>query len=165
MSRTYVLKTVQQIPAGKDEVWEFFRDPRNLQEITPSSLGFTVTRYDEAVEMYTGQLMEYTVRPLAGVPLYWMTEITHLEPGRYFVDEQRFGPYRFWQHQHHFREIDGGTEMTDIVHYRVPFWIVGDLVERLFVRKQLRRIFEYRYDAVVRRFGGRASQRCGVLFS
>ena len=98
--------------------------------------------------MYPGQIIEYTVKPLLGIPLYWMTEITHVEEGKYFVDEQRFGPYSLWHHQHHFREVPGGVEMTDIVHYKIPLWILGDIANALFVRKQLQGIFDYRFKKV-----------------
>ncbi|MCG7858958.1 SRPBCC family protein, partial [Flavihumibacter sediminis] len=99
-------------------------------------------------KMYPGQIIEYTVKPLFGIPLYWMTEITHVEEGKYFVDEQRFGPYSLWHHQHHFREVPGGVEMTDIVHYKIPLWILGDIANALFVRKQLQGIFDYRFKKV-----------------
>ncbi len=103
--------------------------------------------------MYAGQIIEYTVKPLLGIPLYWMTEITHVQPHVYFVDEQRYGPYSMWHHQHHFKEIDGGVEMTDIVHYKIPFWILGDIANTLFVRSQLEGIFSYRTEVVNKMFG------------
>lgn len=103
--------------------------------------------------MYAGQLIEYTVRPVLGIPVYWMTEITHVEQDRFFVDEQRFGPYSLWHHQHHFKEVPGGVEMTDIVHYKVPFWILGDLANMVLVRGKLKEIFEYRFKKVAEIFG------------
>ncbi|MCW3113213.1 MAG: hypothetical protein JWR18_1609 [Segetibacter sp.] len=103
--------------------------------------------------MYAGQIIEYTVKPILGIPLYWMTEITHVDEGKYFVDEQRFGPYSLWHHQHHFKEVSGGVEMTDLVHYKLPFWILGDLANALFVSKQLREIFDFRYKTVEEKFG------------
>jgi ligand-binding SRPBCC domain-containing protein len=103
--------------------------------------------------MYAGQIIEYTVKPVLGIPVYWMTEITHVEEGRFFVDEQRFGPYRFWHHQHHFHEIPGGVEMTDIVHYKNPLWLLGDLANGLFVKKRLEQIFDFRFKKVEELFG------------
>jgi len=103
--------------------------------------------------MYPGQIIEYKVKPVLGIPLYWMTEITHVEDQKYFVDEQRFGPYSLWHHQHHFKAISGGVEMSDIVHYKIPFGILGDLSQALFVRKELKSIFDYRIKAVERIFG------------
>ncbi len=102
--------------------------------------------------MYPGQIIEYKVKPILGIPLYWMTEITHVEEGKFFVDEQRFGPYTLWHHQHHFREIPEGIEMIDIVHYKLPLWILGDIANVLFVRKQLNGIFDHRFAAVEKRF-------------
>ncbi len=102
--------------------------------------------------MYEGQIIEYTVRPLLGIPLYWMTEITHVRDKIYFIDEQRFGPYSLWHHQHHFKETKDGVEMTDLLHYKVPLYAVGRLVNRLLVRKQVEKIFEYRYRKVEEMF-------------
>ncbi|HAL94802.1 MAG TPA: hypothetical protein DCP55_02270, partial [Chitinophagaceae bacterium] len=94
-----------------------------------------------------------TVKPLLGIPLYWMTEITHVQDMQYFIDEQRFGPYTLWHHQHHFKAIEGGVEMTDIVHYRIPLGPLGDLANALFVRAKLKKIFDFRYEAVENLFG------------
>lgn len=102
--------------------------------------------------MYAGQLIEYRVSPLLGIPMYWMTEITQVVEGKYFIDEQRFGPYSLWHHQHHFREVEGGVEMTDIVHYKIPMGILGVVADKLFVRKKLETIFDYRYVAVDKLF-------------
>lgn len=153
MSKVYALKTVQRIPVTLENAWDFFSRPANLQEITPTGLGFTVLSQHHGSYMYPGQLIEYTLKPLLGIPVYWMTEITHVEDQKFFVDEQRFGPYSFWHHQHHFSEIDGGIEMTDIVHYKLPAWFLGDLMHRLLVRSRLREIFGFRHAAVEKRFG------------
>ncbi len=103
--------------------------------------------------MYPGQIIEYKVRPMLGIPVYWMTEITHVEKEKYFVDEQRFGPYALWHHQHHFKAIEGGVEMTDIIHYKVPMGILGDIANSLFVDRSLKNIFRYRHKAVEQKFG------------
>ena len=116
-------------------------------------MAFTIKSKNHGDKMYAGQIIEYTVRPLFSIPFYWMTEITHVEEGKYFIDEQRFGPYNLWHHQHHFKEVTGGVEMTDIVHYKIPFWFVGDIANTTFVNKQLKQIFAYRYKSVEERFG------------
>jgi ligand-binding SRPBCC domain-containing protein len=120
----------------------------NLKEITPAQMGFNVTSDPDfsARKMYAGQVITYTVKPLLGIPLFWMTEITHVEEGQFFVDEQRVGPYSLWHHQHHFKAIPGGVEMTDLVHYRVPLGWLGDFANWLFVRRQLEGIFDYRWN-------------------
>ena len=148
MSRVYNLETKQTLPISLREAWNFFSSPKNLQKITPPHMGFQIISKHHGDKMYAGQIIEYKVRPLFGVPLYWMTEITHVEDQKYFVDEQRFGPYSLWHHQHHFKEVAAGVEMTDIVHYKLPFWFLGDIAQGLFVKKQLEGIFKYRYDAV-----------------
>lgn len=153
VSKIYSLKAVQKIPVSLNKAWEFFSSPANLQEITPGGLGLKIISKHHEEKMYAGQVIEYKVSPLLGIPLYWMTEITHVEDQKYFVDEQRFGPYRLWHHQHHFKAIDGGVEMTDIVHYKLPLWFLGDIANELFVKKKLRQIFDYRFKKVEELFG------------
>lgn len=153
MSKVYSLQTVQRIPVGLDKAWDFFSSPANLQTITPTSLGFKIISKFHGNRMYPGQIIEYKVSPVLGIPLYWMTEITHVEDQKFFVDEQRFGPYALWHHQHHFKSIPGGVEMTDIVHYKLPLWVLGDLAHAMFVRNQLKKIFDYRFEQVEKIFG------------
>ena len=153
MSNTYSIKTVQKMPISMEQAWDFFSKPDNLKDITPSNLGFQIRSKHHGPVMYAGQIIEYTVKPIMGIPLYWMTEITQVQHHRYFIDEQRFGPNSLWHHQHHFKEIEGGVEMTDIVHYRLPFWILGDIANTLFVKKQLTGIFDFRFKVVEDRFG------------
>jgi ligand-binding SRPBCC domain-containing protein len=153
MSKVYSLKTVQTVPINLQQAWSFFSKPDNLKDITPASMGFTIRSKHHGEKMYPGQIIEYTVKPVFGIPVYWMTEITHVEEGKYFVDEQRFGPYSLWHHQHHFREVNNGVEMTDIVHYKIPFWFLGDIANTLFVRNQLKQIFDFRFQSVKTKFG------------
>ena len=128
--------------------WAFFSNPHNLRELTPAWMDFTVTS-DTPARMYPGMIISYRIRPLLGIPQTWVTEITHVDEGRYFVDEQRFGPYRMWHHQHHFKSLgDGRVRMTDIVDYVMPLGPVGNLVHRLYIAKQLREVFDYRIRAV-----------------
>ncbi|HNJ96438.1 MAG TPA: SRPBCC family protein, partial [Ferruginibacter sp.] len=105
MSKVYSFKTVQRIPISMEAAWDFFSDPANLQKITPDTMGFRIISQHHGGRMYAGQLIEYRVSPVLGIPVYWMTEITHVEAGRYFVDEQRYGPYSLWHHQHHFKPV------------------------------------------------------------
>jgi ligand-binding SRPBCC domain-containing protein len=152
MSKVYSIKTVQVLKISLDEAWAFFSSPKNLQKITPQKLGFQIISKHHGEKMYPGQIIEYKVSPILGIPLYWMTEITHVEDRKYFVDEQRFGPYQLWHHQHHFKETAEGVEMTDIVHYKLPLGILGDIANVLMVKKQLKEIFDYRYQVVEKLF-------------
>ncbi|MES2430080.1 MAG: SRPBCC family protein [Bacteroidota bacterium] len=153
MSKIYSIKTVQKIPISLDEAWIFFSSPDNLKAITPKNIGFNIISKYHGEKMYPGQIIEYKVRPILGIPLYWMTEITHVENKKHFIDEQRYGPYSLWHHQHHFKEIEGGVEMTDIVHYKLPFGFLGDIGNTILVKHQLKKIFDYRYKKVEELFG------------
>lgn len=146
------LEATQVLPVTIEEAWAFFSDPRNLSAITPPDLDFRIT---SAVpeRMYEGMIVTYTLRPLMGIPVAWATEITHVDEGRRFVDEQRVGPYRMWHHEHTFSSAGRGVEMNDVVHYRLPFGPFGDLVHRAAVRNRVRRIFAYRRQALTARFG------------
>ena len=153
MSKVYSLKRVQTIPITLQQAWDFFSRPGNLKDITPAQMGFVIKSKHHGERMYAGQIIEYTVKPLLGIPLYWMTEITHVDEGKYFVDEQRFGPYSLWHHQHHFREITGGVEMTDIVHYKIPYRFLGDIANTFLVQQQLKKIFDFRYRMIEEKYG------------
>lgn len=153
MSKVYNIKSVQCIPVPLAQAWDFFSKPDNLVKITPASMSFRIISQHHGEVMYPGQVIEYKVKPVAGIPMYWMTEITHVADQRYFIDEQRFGPYSLWHHQHHFRAVDGGTEMTDIVHYKLPLGWLGTLAHSIFVKRQLQQIFDYRFERVETLFG------------
>jgi ligand-binding SRPBCC domain-containing protein len=148
-----VLETSQIIRASIDDAWSFFSDPRNLARITPPALDFQVLT-DLPARIHAGMMIEYRVRPLLGLPVRWLTEITHVEAGKFFVDEQRIGPYRIWHHEHHFRPCDkGSVEIRDRVTYVLPFGVLGDLVHPFLVRPQLAQIFAFREKAVRELFG------------
>jgi ligand-binding SRPBCC domain-containing protein len=147
------IKTVQKIPVSLDKAWNFFSNPANLQAITPENMGFKVISKHHGNTLYAGQIIEYKVRPVWNVPMYWMTEITQVKDKEYFIDEQRYGPYTLWHHQHHFKSIEGGVEMTDIVHYKNPLGLLGKLANEWFVKKQLKKIFAYRNNKVEELFG------------
>ena len=117
-------------------------------------MGFKVTSpYDANTKVYEGMIITYKITPVLGVKMNWMTEITHVKEHEYFVDEQRFGPFSLWHHQHHFKTFEGGVEMTDIVHYKLPLWFLGDIAHFLFVKKLVRQIFDYRLKKVEDIFG------------
>jgi ligand-binding SRPBCC domain-containing protein len=153
MSKAYSMRAVQKIPVSPEEAWLFFSDPGNLAEITPGNMGFKIISEHHGDSMYAGQVIEYMVKPVLGIPLYWMTEITQVEQQKYFIDEQRFGPFSLWHHQHFFKEVEGGVEMTDIIHYKLPLGFLGKLAHVLFVKRQLKKIFDHRYRKVQERFG------------
>lgn len=132
--------------------WDFFSSPSNLKVITPDYMGFDV-KTEVPEKMYEGLIISYTVKPLLGIPMEWVTEITHINEKSFFVDEQRIGPYKMWHHEHHFKEIDGGVEMTDIVSYVIPFGILGKLVQPILVQPKLEEIFAYRFKVVDNLFG------------
>jgi ligand-binding SRPBCC domain-containing protein len=143
----------QIINAQLAEIWDFFIAPDNLERLTPKDMRFKTTFPETPGPIYPGMVITYTVAPLFGIPLFWMTEITHVDPLCRFVDEQRAGPYRLWHHQHLFRQLaDGQVEMTDVIHYALPLGWLGDIVNRLLVRQRLRHIFDYRRQVVDRIF-------------
>lgn len=147
----------QIIPADLEPVWNYFATPRNLDALTPPDLRFRIL---SAVpeRMHPGLLIEYRISPLPGVWLRWLTEIRHVREGSYFVDEQRFGPYRFWYHEHHFEKVPGGVRMTDRVTYEVGWGPFGWLAERCWVRRRLEKIFEFRAAKVREIFGAAAGR-------
>lgn len=134
-----------------EEAWDFFSSPKNLKEITPEHMNFEITSEDTG-KCYAGQIITYKVSPLPGLRMSWVTEITSVEEGVRFVDEQRFGPYSMWHHEHYFEEQDGGVMMTDRVSYKIPLGPLGHLAHALFVKKQLFGIFEYRNIALEKTF-------------
>jgi len=148
--KLHVLEREIRLPVTIGRAWAFFSDARNLARITPPEMGFEVTS-PLPERMYAGMIITYRVRPLLGVPVTWVTEITHVDEPRLFVDEQRFGPYRFWHHQHLFREIPGGVEVRDIVHYALPPG--AGPARALLVAPRLDAIFEYRRRVLEEAFG------------
>ncbi|KAB2814422.1 SRPBCC family protein [Phaeocystidibacter luteus] len=148
----YTLKRTQRLPISIDEAWKFFSSPSNLQEITPEDMGFDIIS-EVPKEMYEGLFIHYKVSPLLGIKLNWTTEITHIRDRQFFVDEQRVGPYKIWHHEHHFKEIDGGVEMTDIVSYQLPMGVLGRMMHPLIVKNRLNQIFDYRFEIIEKKFG------------
>lgn len=145
MSKLFTFQTKQFIPRSLEEVWEFISSPKNLKEITPAYMGFDIVSESPVDKMYTGIIIAYKVSPMFGIKMNWVTEITHVEELHYFIDEQRFGPYTFWHHKHFLKEVEGGVEMIDILHYKVPFGFIGNIANRLIIKKKLKEIFDYRF--------------------
>jgi ligand-binding SRPBCC domain-containing protein len=148
----YQLKTKQIIPTDLETCWNFFSSPKNLKIITPEYMGFEVL-FEIPEKMYAGLMIEYEVKPLLGIPMKWITEITHVDEMKFFVDEQRKGPYRIWHHEHHFKQVENGIEMTDIVSYEIPFGVLGKIAQPLIVKNKLNQIFDYRFQKVEEIFG------------
>lgn len=149
----YQLHATQKIPASLSEIWDFISSPANLKKITPAYMGFDITSKLTEEKMYPGMIISYQVKPLLGIRMTWVTEITHVKDNEYFVDEQRVGPYSLWHHEHKIQPIKGGVLMTDIVSYKPPLGILGSVVNKFIIEKQLRNIFNYRKTAIEKIFG------------
>lgn len=143
----YQIKRTQLIKTDLQTCWNFFSTHSSLQKITPKSIGFEVLM-EGSDKIYEGMMAEYKMRPLLGIPMRWVTEIKSMRDKCFFIDEQRTGPYKIWHHEHHFKEVAGGVEMTDIVSYELPFGFVGRLFHRLLVKNKLEEIFAHRFKVV-----------------
>lgn len=151
--KLYQLKASQKLPISKETAWNFFSNPANLSKITPSWLNFEV-KSELPKKMYAGMIITYFVRPMLNIPQTWVTEITQVNEPNYFVDEQRFGPYKMWHHEHIFKEEkDGGVMMEDIVSYVVPFGFIGRIINSLVISKKIHEIFNYRKEVLFKMFG------------
>ncbi|AFL81880.1 hypothetical protein Aeqsu_2421 [Aequorivita sublithincola DSM 14238] len=150
--KIYTLHATQNLPISLDEAWNFLSNPKNLKVITPEYMGFNIQSGADR-PMFAGQIIEYIVTPILGIKTKWVTEITHSVDREYFVDEQRFGPYELWHHKHFIKEIEGGVAMEDLLHYKLPFGILGQLVHPFLVKPKLDEIFEYRKNKLVELFG------------
>ncbi|QJE95583.1 SRPBCC family protein [Luteolibacter luteus] len=145
----------QFLPIPLQEAWDFFSSPRNLDAITPPDLGFRIV-HCPAEKMHEGQIIEYRVKVLPGLWVPWVTEIKAVEERRCFIDEQRFGPYKFWHHRHLFEAVEGGVKVSDLIHYMMPLGPCGAIAHAVFARRKLDRIFEFRRTELERRFGRRS---------
>ena len=139
----YQFKTTQKLNISINEAWNFLSNPKNLKDITPEYMRFDIVSGDDK-KMFPGQIIEYILTPVFNIPFKWVTEITHVKQKKYFVDEQRFGPYSFWHHKHFIKEVEDGVIMEDIVHYKLPLGIIGRIAHRFFVRNKVEEIFSYR---------------------
>lgn len=143
----YQLKRTQLVKTDLKTCWDFFSSPKNLKEITPDYMGFDVL-VDIPDKMYEGLMIEYSVKPLLSIPMKWITEIKYVHDQEFFVDEQRKGPYKMWHHEHHFKAVEEGVEVTDIVSYELPLGFLGRLAHPILVKSKLEEIFEYRFKKV-----------------
>ncbi len=152
--KLFSLSTRQEIPVTLETAWDFFSSPANLQKITPESMNFEITSHFAAGQkMYPGMIISYRVSPLFGIRMGWVTEITQCRENEYFIDEQRFGPFAFWHHEHHFQSTAGGVLMTDSLTYGLPFGALGRFAHWLSVEKRVREIFLFREKRVTELFG------------
>jgi ligand-binding SRPBCC domain-containing protein len=149
----YQFEREQKVNASIDEVWDFISDPRNLKKITPKYMGFDIISQNLTPKMYPGMIIHYKVSPVLNIPTDWVTEITHVVDQKFFVDEQRLGPYKMWHHQHTIEPIANGTLMKDIVSYVPPFGLLGDSVNSIMIKRKLNEIFDYRWNAIVQEYG------------
>jgi len=150
--KIYTLHKKQNLPISVNEAWDFLSNPANLKTITPDYMGFNILSGADR-PMFPGQIIQYIVTPVMGIKTKWVTEITHVKDKEYFVDEQRFGPYALWHHKHFIKEIEGGVEMEDIIDYKVPMGILGQLVHPILVKPKLEEIFNYRTTKLEALFG------------
>jgi ligand-binding SRPBCC domain-containing protein len=134
-----------------DECWDFFANPQNLPNITPPWLKLRITS-DLSDKIYEGMIITYKVQPFLRIPSNWVTEITHVKEKRFFIDEQRFGPYKFWHHQHHFNKVDNGVEIADIVHYAIPFESFSSIFLQNLIQKRVKEIFKFREGSIKKLF-------------
>lgn len=148
----YYLHYKQKLPLSLEKCWAFFSSPTNLKILTPEHLGFEITLPIEE-NIYPGQVIAYTLRPLWGIPVEWVTEITQVQKPHYFIDEQRLGPYKFWHHEHRFKPIEKGVEIEDKVYYKMPFGPLGQAIHWLSVEGELEGIFAYRKAKMEEIFG------------
>ena len=150
--KIYTLHKKQNLPISVEQAWEFLSSPANLKTITPDYMGFNILSGADR-PMFPGQIIQYIVTPVLGIKTKWVTEITHVKDREYFVDEQRFGPYALWHHKHFIKAIEGGVEMEDIIDYKVPMGILGQLVHPILVKPKLEEIFSYRTKKLEELFG------------
>ncbi len=148
----YQFRREQFLKTNLEEVWDFISSPKNLKEITPDYMGFDITSKGLPEKMYPGMMISYKVKPVMGIKTTWVTEITQVEKLKYFVDEQRVGPYSIWHHEHILEERDGGVWMTDIISYKPPFGFLGNIANAVMIKKKLREIFDYRFQVLEERY-------------
>jgi ligand-binding SRPBCC domain-containing protein len=153
MKGIYYFKAEQLLPVDLPTAWAFFSAPNNLSLITPPEMDFkTLTRFEEGQEIYRGMLIDYKVKPLFGIPVFWRTQIKDVQKPFSFTDIQLKGPYRLWEHTHTFIQKENGVLMQDVVKYQLPFGPLGTLAHAVLVRKKLQTLFAFRKAAIERIF-------------
>ena len=150
--KIYRFQKKQKLPITLDQAWAFLCNPANLSKLTPPEMNMKIISGAEK-QMYAGQVIQYSVTPLPGFKTKWVSEITQFQDKKYFIDLQLYGPYAFWHHKHFIKEIDGGVEMEDIIDYKVPFGLLGQLVHPILVKPKLESIFKYRTKQLETIFG------------
>ncbi len=144
----YQFRREMLVKESIDVVWDFISSPANLKRITPDFMGFDIVSHHLPEKMYQGMIIEYRVKPVLNIPTRWVTEITQIEEKKFFIDEQRVGPYKLWHHQHFVEPQGDNTLMTDIVSYSPPMGVLGNLANQLLIKKKLKGIFDYRTKAI-----------------
>ena len=148
----YQYKTEQFLPLPIKEAWAFFSSPGNLSRITPPEMDFKILTKLNGEAIFEGMKIDYTVKPLFGIPLHWQTEICTIQYPETFTDKQTKGPYKTWEHTHTFTQAKGGVLMNDVVNYKIPFGIAGDLLHSMVIRKKIETIFDFRKKALNKLF-------------
>lgn len=149
------LKREQQINCDIETAWKFFSAPENLSKITPKDMNFIVRTQINDEEIYKGMIIDYYVSPLFGIKTEWQTEITHVDRLRSFVDFQKKGPYKLWNHFHEFIPNENGVLIKDTVDYELPLGFFGEIAHSLFVKNKLNHIFAYRHQVLEEMFNKR----------
>ena len=150
--KIYTFSNIQKVPISVDEAWQFLSDSSNLSKMTPEYMNFKKISTDLR-PLYAGQIIQYSVTPIFGIPATWVSEITQLHEKKYFVDIQLYGPYAMWHHKHFIREIPGGVEIEDLIDYKLPFGILGQMLHLIVVKPKLNEIFAFRTAKIIEIFG------------
>jgi ligand-binding SRPBCC domain-containing protein len=161
--KLYQLRSKQALPISKQKAWDFLSQPKNLKVITPEHMGFHILSGGDK-PMFPGQIIQYKVSPFPGFTTKWVSEITQVEYGNYFVDVQLFGPYALWHHKHFIHEIEGGVVMEDIIDYKIPLGILGQMAHPIIVKKQLKQIFKFREEKLTNLFGTMENMPSELIF-
>ena len=162
--KLFQLHTKQGLRISTAEAWDFLSNPANLAAITPDNMSFEILA-GASMPMFKGQIIQYKVSPFPGFKTRWVTEITHLKSGEYFVDEQRFGPYALWHHKHFIKSHENGVIMEDLIDYKLPMGILGQAMHGVFVQKQLQKVFQFRYDKLKSLFGEIPNVKPSIQFT
>lgn len=149
----YYFRTEHLLPVSVDQAWDFFSSAKNLALITPPEMDFKILTKLNDKEIYEGMLIDYTVKPVFGIPLNWQTEITNVNKPHSFADRQIKGPYKIWEHTHTFIQKENGVLMRDEIKYQIPFGILGQFAHMIFVKDKVKEIFRFRELALAKIFG------------
>jgi|TARA_B110000908_G_scaffold45324_1_gene55172 ligand-binding SRPBCC domain-containing protein len=144
----YSLYAKQIVDKEIDFLWDFFSKPSNLNKLTPEDVEFKIIS-GKSDDFYAGKIISYKIKPFKLVTLNWITEISQVKEGSYFIDNQISGPYKMWHHEHHFKSNnDGTTEIIDKVKYKLPFYILGRISHKIFIKRKLIKIFNFRQKKI-----------------